>query len=206
MAVKFIETKEKKKFSRRDLLMVFCALLIAGVSLVFPQKAYGEAFWLSFFLFAVFPAATIILLFKNSLKNFGLTWGNQKKGAIFSFAIVIIFVFANYYILHHTKYGGQLSIARGIIGSFTVFLLFEFFIILPLHFFSEFFFRGFLQLGLEKKLGISSLFIAAALQTALSFRSSWAMILLVLFSSLSAGLIVRQSRSILYTAISLWLI
>jgi hypothetical protein len=44
------------------------------------------------------------------------------------------------------------------------------------------------------------------LQALLFGRSGWSIFLLILFSSLAAGLIARQSRSILYSAISLWLI
>jgi membrane protease YdiL (CAAX protease family) len=204
--MKFVETKQNKKFTRRDILIVFCAVLVLVVSFIFPQAAYGETFWLSFFIFALFPAITIIFILKEPLKNFGLTLGQRNSGIIFSVTTVIIFVLANYFLLFHTKYGGQLSIPVFILNNFAVFLAFELFIALPLHFFWEFFFRGFIQLGFEKRLGIFSLPLAAGLQTLLYFRTSWALILLILFSTLAAGLIVRQSRSTLYSALSLWII
>ncbi|HUD08575.1 MAG TPA: hypothetical protein VMQ48_00615 [Candidatus Saccharimonadales bacterium] len=204
--MKFIETKNSRKFSRRDLLIGFCAALVLAISFIFPQTAYGETFWLSFFLFAIFPAAAIVFILREPLKNFGLSLGQRRPGIIFSAAIVAIFIFINYFLLFHSKYGGQLSIPPFIIGSFAVFLVFEIFISLPLHFFWEFFFRGFVQLGFEKKMGIFSLPLAAAAQALLSFRVNLILILLVFFSSLAAGLIVRQSRSVLYSAISLWII
>jgi membrane protease YdiL (CAAX protease family) len=206
MALNFIKTKNSKLFTQRELLIGFCAALVILASLLFSQKAYGETFWLSFFLFAIFPALVAIRLLKEPIQNFGLSWGKPRTGLTISLITVLIFIFANYFILFHTKYGGQLSIARGIVGSFTAFLAFEFFISLPLHFFWEFFFRGFLQLGLEKKLGNFSLLLAAVLPAILSFRSSWIMIVLIFLSSIGAGIIVRQSRSILYSALSLWII
>ncbi|OGI25608.1 MAG: hypothetical protein A3J76_06045 [Candidatus Moranbacteria bacterium RBG_13_45_13] len=198
--------KNKIKFTRREWLIGFSALLIILVSFVFPQDSYGEAFWLSLFLFAIFPAIIVVFLLKEPLKNFGLSWGNTRKGIIFSIPIIIVFIFANYYIVFHSTYGGQLPVAPEILGNFTLFLIFEILIFLPLHFFWEYFFRGFLQLGLEKKLGFYSLPLAAVLQTALFFRGSWIAISLVFFSSLCAGIIVHQSRSILYSALSLWII
>jgi membrane protease YdiL (CAAX protease family) len=206
MTMKFIEAKNSRKFTRRDLLIGFCAALVLVVSLIFPQTAYGETFWLSFFLFALFPAIAIIFILREPLKNFGLSLGQRRTGIIFSAAAIAIFIFINYFILFHTKYGGQLSIAPFIIGSFTIFIAFEIFISLPLHFFWEFFFRGFIQMGFEKKMGIFSLPMAAVLQAALSFRASWVVIFLIFFSSLAAGMIVRQSRSILYSTLSLWII
>ena len=206
MALKFIEQKTSKKFTRRELLIGFTALLAVLVSLVFPQTAYGETFWLSFFLFAVFPALTVVFLLKEPLKNFGLTLGKRRTGIIFSAVALIIFIFANYFHVFHSKYAGQLSIPPFIINSFAAFLAFEIFISLPLHFFWEVFFRGFIQMGLEKKLGIFSLLLAAVLQTILFARGGWIAVFLILFSSLAASLIVRQSRSILYSVLSLWLI
>jgi len=206
MALKFIETKKNKKLTRRDLLIGFCAALVIVVSLIFPQAAYGETFWLSFFLFALFPAIAIIFILKEPLENFGISLGQQRPGIIFSASAIAIFIFINYFLLFHSKYGGQLSIPPFIIGSFTVFLAFEIFIALPLHFFWEFFFRGFVQLGFEKRLGMFSLPLAAILQALLFFRTSWVAIFLIFFSSLAAGIVVRQSRSVFYSALSLWII
>ncbi|MCX6762737.1 MAG: hypothetical protein NT093_03060 [Candidatus Moranbacteria bacterium] len=201
-----IETKKSKKFTQRELLIGFCAALVILVSLFFPQTAYGETFWLSFLLFAIFPALVAVRLLKEPIKNFGITLGKPKIGIILSVAVVFVFILANYYLVFHSKYAGDLSIARGIVGSFAAFLAFEFFISLPLHFFWEFFFRGFLQFGLEKRLGFFSLILATILQTLLFGRSGWLAASLVLFSSLAAGLIARQSRSILYSALFLWII
>ncbi|MCX6766972.1 MAG: hypothetical protein NT170_04340 [Candidatus Moranbacteria bacterium] len=107
--MKFIENKQNKKFTRRDLLIGFCAALILVVSLIFPQTAYGETFWLSFFLFTIFPAITIIFILKEPLKNFGLSLGQKRPGIIFSATAIAIFIFINYFLLFHSKYGGQLS-------------------------------------------------------------------------------------------------
>lgn len=206
MALKFIEIKSNRKFTRRELLIGFTALLAVLVSFIFPQTAFGETFWLSFFLFAVFPALAAGYLLKEPLQNFGLTLGKPRIGIIFSITITLAFVLLNYFVVFHSKYAGQLAISPFIINSFSAFLAFEIFIALPLHFFWEFFFRGFVQLGFEKRMGIYSLPLAAVLQTLLFFRSSWIIIGLIFLSSAAAGLIARQSRSVLYSTLSMWII
>jgi membrane protease YdiL (CAAX protease family) len=209
MPITLFHSKTKYNFFRqnqREILIGFCVLLAVLVSWLFPNKLFGESFWSSFFLFLVFPGLIMLFLLKEPLKNFGISLGKLKTGILFSVIVVAVFIFVNYYLLFHSKYGGQLSIARGIVNSFTIFLLFEIFIALPLHFFWEFFFRGFLQLGLEKKMGFLSVILASVLQAVVFFRSGWIPVLLVLFSSLAAGIIVRQSRSILYSTLSLWII
>jgi len=198
--------KNKIKFTRRELLIAFSAALIIAVSLIFPQATLGESFWLSFFLFAVFPVGIIRFLLKEPFENFGFSWKKSWRGAALSLVIILIFVSANYYLVFHSAVANHLPVVRSITAGFLSFLLFEIFLSLPLHFFSEIFFRGFLQMGLEKKLGLFSLVAATILQTAPFLRGNWVVISLIFFSSLAAGLIVRQSRSVIYSTLSMWII
>lgn len=206
MPLNFIETKNKNYFTRRELLIGFSAILAVAISFIFPIKAIGESFWTIFFLYAIFPVVVIRFLLKEPIAAFGISGGRQKQGIILSALFTAIFILACYYLVFHSTLAGQIPIVRSITASFANFLLFEFFIAFPLHFFSEFFFRGFIQLGLENKFGIFSLILPALLQTLFVFRGSWIMILLVVFSSLAAGIIVRQSRSIVYSFVFMWLI
>ncbi len=206
MAVNFIQSKNKFSFGRREMLIGFSAALALFVSFVFPKKTFGEVFWLSLLLFAIFPLIVVYFLLEEPLENFGLSCKLKKWGLVLSAVLIIAFIFLNYYLVFHSPFRNQIFVAHGISSGFFSFLFFEIFLMLPTHFFWEIFYRGFIQLGLEKKLGIYSLAAAAALQTLSSFRGSWVVIVLTILSSLSAGLIVRQSRSIFYSAISLWII
>jgi membrane protease YdiL (CAAX protease family) len=206
MALKFIETKKTKKISRREWLIGFSASLIILVSFVFPQASPGESFWLLLFLFLIFPAVIIGYLLKEPIKNFGFSLGKQGQGIFLSILIIAIFILINYYLVFYSPYTGQIPVVRVITTGFVNFLLYEFFLALPLHFFSEVFFRGFLQLGLEKKLGFFSLLLVSLLQTAPFFRSNWIVIGLIGSSSLAAGLIAHRSRSVFYSTAAMWII
>lgn len=209
MAINLSRQKTNVNFfhqNHREISIGFCALLVLIVSLIFPVKAGGESFWLSLFLFLVFPFLVIRYLLKESPAIFGLSWGDQKKGMVFGAIFTVAFIFINYLVVSRPELRNLLTLPRGIASNFWYFLFFELLIILPVHFFWEFFFRGFVQLGLEKKLGAYSLLLQALLQTLLVVRSSWIIIFLILFSSLSAGVIARQSRSVAYSFVSMWLI
>lgn len=209
MPINLSPSKTKGDFFRqnqREILISFCALLAVLVSWLFPNKLFGETFWSSFFLFLVFPGLIIFFLLKESLKNFGLSWGNFRNGLLYSGALIIIFVLINYLIISNPGLRGQLPVAPGIAGNYWYFLFFELVLVLPLHFFWEFFFRGFLQFGFEKKLGAYSIFPQALLQTVLGLRGSWLVASLIFSSSLSAGFIARQSRSIFYFFVFSWII
>ena len=209
MNINFKKISPKTPFLKkhqREILIGFCALIALLVSLFFPVRLTGESFWAVFFLFFVFPSLIIFFLLKEPAESFGISWGNFRIGVILSVAGVAIFIFVHYLIIMKPEFRNQLIIPRGIASNFWYFLFFEVFIALPLHFFWEFFFRGFIQLGLEKKLGIYSLFLQAVLQSLLAFRGTMVMIFLTLLSSLFAGAVVRQSRSIFYSSASMWLI
>jgi membrane protease YdiL (CAAX protease family) len=191
---------------QREIIIGFCVLLVIFVSLIFPKKSSGELFWLSFFLFFIFPFLAIRFLLKEPLPNFGFSRGDMKKGVIFSAIFIVAFIFLNYLIVLKPEFRNQLTITPGIAHNFWNFLLFQFLVALPLHFFGETFFRGFLQLGMEKKLGKYSLILQALLQSIFFIKGSWIIILLIFLSALAAGVIARQSRSILYSFVSMWII
>lgn len=134
----------------RELLIGFGALLVIVIRFVFPAKLDGELFWINLALFFLFPWLVIRFLLKENLQSFGLSWGNRKIGLILSAVVLLLFVGANYIIISRPDLRNQLQISPDLAKGFWTFFGFIIFISLPLHFFWEFFFRGFIQLGLEK--------------------------------------------------------
>jgi uncharacterized protein len=209
MAINLSHKRTPNNFFRdyqREILIGFCTLLVLFVSLIFPKKSSGESFWLSFFLFFLFPLLAIRFLLKEPLANFGFSRGDMKKGFIFSAIFIAVFIFLNYLVVSRPELRNQLLITPGIARNFWNFLIFQFLVALPLHFFGETFFRGFLQLGTESKLGKYSLILQALLQSIFFIKGSWVIIILIFLSALAAGVIARQSRSIFYSLVSMWII
>ncbi|MFA5872051.1 MAG: hypothetical protein WC858_05045 [Parcubacteria group bacterium] len=209
MAIRFHEETKKGfsfKLAQRDFLILFSSLLVAAIYIFYPNKTIGETFFLSIFLFLLFPYLMIKFIIKEDLADFGLTLGNKKIGLISSAIFLIIFLAINYFLVSKPELRDKLFVPELIAGNFLLFLWFEIVISLSLHFSWEFFFRGYLQLGLTKKIGMFSLFIPAIAQSLIFGRSNWMIFAVLLSSSLGAGLIAKYSRSIMYSFVSMWLI
>ena len=206
MALKFIEATKRKKFTRRELLIGFAALLAIAVNFVFPIKWPANLFGQLFFFFWFFRLLVAIFIFKEPLANFGISKGNLKKGVVYSLALILIFALINYYLVYRSSFRSQFLVSPDLIQNFWMFLGFSLFISLPIHFFWEFFFRGFIQLGFEKKIGLYAIPAQAILQTLAYPRNSWLLLVLIFSSALAAGFIARQSRSIFYSFLAMWII
>jgi membrane protease YdiL (CAAX protease family) len=209
MALKFHEETKKRFFIRlnqRDFLVLFSSLLAAVIYLIYPNKSIGETFFLSAFLFLLFPYLLIKFVLKENLADFGLSLGNKRIGLISSVIFLLVFLAINYFLVSRPDLRSQLPVPKLIADNFLLFLWFEIIISLSLHFCWEFFFRGYLQLGLAKKIGIFSVAIPVLAQTLIFGRVNWIIFTVILFSSLGAGLITKYSRSIIYSFVSMWLI
>lgn len=192
--------------NHREAAIAFCAVLILLVRFLFPAKLAGELFWINLLLFLVFPWVIVRFLLKENVQGFGISIGNKKKGILLSATFVLIFVLLNYFLVYKTGLRNQLQVYPASLSSFWIFLWFQLVISLPSHFSWEFFFRGFLQMGLEKKIGKYAVLVQALAQTLLYAKSSWIIIFLIGSSALAAGLIARQSRSIYYSFVAMWII
>jgi membrane protease YdiL (CAAX protease family) len=200
------EVKSKINISKRELLIIFSAVLAIFVAFIFPVNLIGESLFTSLILLLVFPLIIVKFLLKEPWKNFGLQTGNRKRGLILSVIFIIAFVILNYFVVRIPALRNQMSVYPGMTLNFWLFLWFELVISLTIHFVWEFFFRGFIQLGLEKKFGSYSLFLQALIQALLIFRGSWITIALIFLSALGAGYVAKQSRSILYSFVSMWIV
>jgi uncharacterized protein len=209
MAINLLSKKKKGNFfqnNQRETVIGFCVFLAIFVLFIFPVNMTGEAFWINIFLFLLFPWIVIRFLIKEKFESFGISLGDRKQGIILSAIFIAVFGLINYFIIKIPSLRDQLQISPEIVRNFWVFLSFQLVVSLAIHFSWEFFFRGFIQMGMERKLGKYAVIAQAIVQTAIFARNSWVAIFLIAFSSLFAGIITKQSRSILYSFVSMWLI
>jgi membrane protease YdiL (CAAX protease family) len=208
MSVSFVAKQKNhwKSVSQRELFIIFCFLAAAIVGWLFPAKSVGDMFWVSIFLFFVFPFLVVKFILKEPLKDFGLSEGNRKKGMASAALFAIAATLAMGFLIQIPKMKGQISLLPGIAGSFPYFLGTELFVVPAIFLSREFFFRGFFQFGLEKRLGNAVIVLQAVLFSLLFIRSSWLEFGYAFFSSLAAGSIAKHSRSVYYSFAALWII
>jgi len=202
------KTRIRDKFilSHRELLIVFCAVLAIAVRLIFPAKLAGEWFWINLALFFVFPLITIKYLLKENPRSFGLTAGKRNTGLGLATLVSAIFITANYLLIAKTGLRGEFSIFLPAAKNFWIFLWFSLLVYGVVFFSREFFFRGFLQMGLEKMIGLWAIPAQAILYSVLFIGSGWFTAGLAFLTALFAGWAVKMSRSIYYSFAALWII
>jgi membrane protease YdiL (CAAX protease family) len=209
MAINLAQKQKPKKMflvSHREILIIFCAFLVLAVGWLFPIRSVAESLFAALVFFLIFPLLIAKFLLKEPLENFGLGRGNFKAGAIAALLLAAVGLAAMIFLTKIPAMRNQIRLLPGIAGSFSFFLAAEL-VVAPAIFFSrEFFFRGFLQLGLKEKMGNYAIFLQAVLSALLFLKSSWLELAYAFFSALAAGFAVKFSRSIYYSFLALWII
>jgi len=198
--------KNKVLFTRRELLIGFAALIAILTRLIFPSDLAGEWLWLNLLLFLIFPAVVVKFLLKEKLENFGFSVGKFKLGATISIIASVLFFFLNYCLITKSGMRNYFFIYPPIATSFITFLWFELIISGAVFFSREFFFRGFLQMGLEKRLGYCAIPLQSLIYALFFLKISWLTVGTAFLSALIAGYITRVSRSVYYSFAFLWLV
>lgn len=209
MAITLSHPKTKYNFLRenqREILISFSVLLALLVRLVSPARLAGEWFWINLILFFLFPFLIIRFLLKEKTKDFGLTLGNVRVGIILAAVATFLLTALNYFLMTKPEWRNSFYLYPPIAGNFWIFLWFEIIVAGSVFFAREFFFRGFLQLGLEEKMGNYAIVAQAVLYSLLFLKSPWLIVITAFLSALAAGCIVSKSRSLLYSFSALWLI
>ena len=157
----------------------------------------------SLLLYGIIPLVIIVLIFKESPKNFGFSFGNKRKvvfySIIFSLLLTPIIVMSSfipdvnsYYIIKT-------------INNLSTFFLFELNNGVLL-FFWELFFRGFILFGLYKKLGKAALPIHAIPFALFHVGKPGVEIVASFFAALLLGQIALKSKSFLPAFVIHWVI
>jgi len=156
----------------------------------------------SILFYGVIPIATIIL-FKEPLKNFGITFGKVKKVIIYSIVVSILLapiIFVGSLLPSISNYYMSVTIT-----SFESFVSSElrigFFM-----FFWELFFRGFILFGLFNRIGNSALPIHAVPFALFHLGKPDIEVLASFFAAILFGIIALKSKSFLPAFIIHWIV
>jgi len=192
--------------SHREAFIFFCGLLVLLVGWLFPIQLVSESRFAALILLLAFPVLVILFVLKDPVQNFGLQVGKYKTGLALAAGSFVIFSLLNYFLIFRFNLKEQVLASPGVSPNFWYFLFYELGAATLMVFSWEFFFRGFLQLGLEKKFGIYSLLLGAILSSLIFWKSSWLALGLRFLMYLAAGFTTLKSRSVFYSALAIWLI
>ena len=154
-------------------------------------------FMLDFLLFFIIPVYVIKLIFKEELKDFGMSFTNLKVGVLYTFIAILIFISIVILVSNSENFREYFPLMNSAKEDLVVFLIYEIFF-LTFIFSWEFIFRGYILFGLEKKFGLYAIFIQmipfVLLHSGKPFIETFASI----FGGLFLGYLALRIRSMLY--------
>ena len=154
-------------------------------------------FMLDFLLFFIIPVYVIKLIFKEELKDFGMSFTNLKVGVLYTFIAILIFISIVILVSNSENFREYFPLMNSAKDDLVVFLIYEIFF-LTFIFSWEFIFRGYILFGLEKKFGLYAIFIQmipfVLLHSGKPFIETFASI----FGGLFLGYLALRTRSMLY--------
>jgi len=169
----------------------------------FDIYRYVYQFLTTLVLFFLFPLIIIKLVFKEKLKNYGLTLGDKRYGLRF-IIITIPLIVTPIIILgsHMPQVRAEYPLSKLVQDNASVFLLYEFSYVLLYYVGWEFFFRGYMLFGLKEKFGDTYAILLQVIPSALlHFNKPESEFLGSIVLGIVLGYLALRTRSILYPLI-----
>jgi len=154
------------------------------------MTAFLLMFWIPFFL--------VKMVFKYKLRNFGFQLGDKKYGFKFVLITIPFIIWAAYVGTSNASIQAEYPLARSIMGHWYLFAIIQMFYLFY-YVGWEFFFRGFMLFGLEKRFGPLAAILIQTIPSAIvhigkPVSESFGAIL----GGLVFGYLAIRTRSILY--------
>ena len=154
-------------------------------------------FLLDFLLFFIIPVYAIKLIFREELKDFGISFANLKVGILYTFIAILIFIPIVILVSNSENFTEYFPLMNSAKNDLIVFLVYEIFF-LAFIFSWEFIFRGYILFGLEKKFGLYAIFIQMIPFVLLHSGKPFIETFSSIFGGLFLGYLALRTRSMLY--------
>jgi membrane protease YdiL (CAAX protease family) len=154
-------------------------------------------------LFFFFPLLVVKLVFKEKLKDYGLTLGDKKYGLRFTIiTIPLIVTPIIFFGSHMPQIRAEYPLSKLIQNNASVFVWYEFSYVLLYYVGWEFFFRGYILFGLREKFGDAlAILIQVIPSSILHFNKPEPEFLGSIILGIVLGYLALRTRSILYPLI-----
>ncbi len=169
----------------------------------FDIYRYVYQFLATLVLFFLFPLIIIKLVFKEKLKNYGLTLGDKRYGLRFIIITIPLIVTPIIFLASRMpQVRAEYPLSKLVQDNASVFLLYEFSYVLLYYVGWEFFFRGYMLFGLREKFGDTYAILLQVIPSALlHFNKPESEFLGSIVLGIVLGYIALRTRSILYPLI-----
>jgi membrane protease YdiL (CAAX protease family) len=191
--------------ANKEITITFCIILFCLLlSLFFPVNNSAQLLTKNIFFLILVPILYYKMILKKNISSFGLSLGDKKAGIFWGIVLLLINLAFFYLLYTFTAFEKNYILPNYIVHNFWIFLLYELILVNIFVFIQEFFYRGFILLYFSKQIGPLAIFIQFIFFVLflLPTGSSFWQMSPALVISLTSGIIVYRSRSILYSWIS----
>ncbi len=198
--------QEIKQFDLETVIIIVYStfILLFGIyfrrgQLIFPRQVYLNRLIILGIIYGLSPFL-LFFIFKHKPKDFGISLGHFKKWlkeVLFFYLIMVVILILAF---KFTNLKNVYPIYRKATQGWNYFLMYQ--LIHLFHMFTwEFFFRGFMLFGLEKKFGKASILIQTIPFAIMHYRKPQLEAYGSIFAGIFLGLIGLRARSFLPCAI-----
>ena len=169
----------------------------------FDIYRYVYQFLATLVLFFLFPLIIVKLVFKEKLKNYGLTLGDKRYGLRFIIITIPLIVTPIIFLgSHMPQVRAEYPLSKLVQDNVSVFVLYEFSYVLLYYVGWEFFFRGYMLFGLREKFGDAYAILLQVIPSSiLHFNKPEPEFLGSIILGIVLGYLALRTRSILYPLI-----
>lgn len=189
-------TKNRIGFSAIIIAMIcFALFLFFPTSNLFQQISVAIAFFL------ITPILYIRIILKENLRSYGIQFKFDGYNLFLSAIFALVLISLLYVIIKYTGLLSGFSSPQSIAGDFKIFILYEVIAVGVFTFIFEFFFRGFIAIGIgsfAKHWAVLLQFIFLVGLVMATQAQDWTMILYAISAPFS-GFMAYKSKSIAYS-------
>ena len=167
---------------------------------------YYYWFLITAFTLLLVPALVAKFGTRERLKNYGVQVGNQKLGwSVTAVAWILMIPVVILAVLVYPAFVAKYPLCKAVASSWQAFLLYQ--IAYGIYMFSwEFFFRGFILFGLERKFGNYAILIQTIPFAVMHYSKPLPEALGSIIAGVLLGVLAFETRSFLYGAAIHWLV
>ncbi len=180
-------------------LLVVCLCLFLAIA--FPHKDGVQLFSCIIFFLIGLPILFIRLILKKTLAEFGLNIAQKKSGFLWAGLMLMLSFLITFVLVYFFQLNTRYILPVFIVHNFWIFLFYEMVLMNGILFILEFFFHGFIQTALERKLGAWSILIQFVIFMGFFFfiqKLSWQYTPFIILS-LTGGVVAYKSKSFIYS-------
>jgi membrane protease YdiL (CAAX protease family) len=186
---------------KKELIAFVVIFLCLFLAISFPVADSSQFISRIIFFLIILPSLFIKFILKKNLAEFGLNLADNRKGFLWAGIMFVASLLITLVLFYFFKLETRYTLPNLVITNFWGFVLYEAVVMNFILFIFEFFFRGFTQTILEKKMGHWAPLLQFIIFIGFLFlihKLTWQYTPLIILS-LTGGIVAYKSKSFIYS-------